>query len=441
MGGEWVNQRGGSGVAYFVVVNDKSKPCPFNGTGPRDTRLRDRTQPGVPVNTTKILRHINAARCLRLLRTSGSVSRADMARLLGLNRSTTGHAIAALLEAGLVAELEEPVSDGPGRKGRPGVRVALAASGAYAIGLDVGTRELSGVLIDLQMGTVCQTTLPAGPDFRHAPAVLDKLHALTTTLLGQGGIDPAKVLGVGVSVPGLVDRQGRVVNAPFLEWRDFDLTGHLRDRLPPDWRIEARNDADCFAAAECAAMPPDPADHLNHVDHLDHFLVLLLNEGIGSALVSGGAVVQGAHGHAGEIGHALVRTPEGVASFDQVAGAIAFSAFFAADCPVSEGVALLMRRRQEPGVAAALSRWATDLGLGLVNAVHLLDPGRIVLGGALSNLYPLVADQVTALLSRHLIHGFSVPPIAVTRFGPDGAAIGAAAVVRESVFELPRVGA
>ena len=380
------------------------------------------------MNTTKILRHINAMRCLRLLRTSGSVSRADLARQLGLNRSTTGYAIAELLDAGLVVELEEQTSDG--RKGRPGVRVALSPSGAYCIGIDVGTREISGALVDLQMGIVAQATTSSGADFRDPEAVLPKLIRLAQKLLRQAGVDPSKILGIGISIPGLVDHDGRVINAPFLEWNDFDLERRLRVALHPEWRIEVRNDADCFAAAECAVASPGD---------LDNFLVVLLAEGIGSALVSGGAVMQGAHGHAGEVGHTLVRTSGDSVTLERVAGAFAFTEFFASDRPISEGVAALIRRQKEPGVAAALEQWAANLGLGLVNSIHVLDPGRVVLGGALAQLYPLVADQVAAFLDRHLLPGVCAPAIQVTRFGKDGAAIGAAAVVRESVFELPRL--
>ncbi len=383
---------------------------------------------GTTVNTTKILRHINAMRCLRLLRTSGSVSRADLARLLGLNRSTTGYAIAELLDVGLVVELEEQAPDG--RKGRPGVRVALSPSGAYAIGIDVGTREISGVLIDLQMGIVAQLTTSSGPAFRNPEAVLPKLVGMAQKLPKKAGVDTSKILGIGISIPGLVDHDGKVINAPFLEWSDFDLEQRLQLVLPSEWRIEVRNDADCFAAAECAVASPSD---------LDNFMVLLLAEGIGSALVSKGVVMQGAHGHAGEVGHTLVRTSGDSVTLERVVGAFAFSEFFAADCPVSEGVAALIQRQKEPGVKAALKQWAANLGLCLVNSIHVLDPGRIVLGGALAQLYPLVADLVAAFLARHLLHGVCAPPIQVTRFGKDGAAIGAAAVVRESVFDLPRL--
>jgi predicted NBD/HSP70 family sugar kinase len=380
------------------------------------------------VNTTRILRHLNAQRCLRLLRELGSVTRADMARHLGLNRSTTGNAIAELLDAGLVQELDDnQIERG---KGRPGVRVALAAEGAYALGVDVGTREISGVLMDLNLGIVARTSVPPGPQVSDAAGMAARVAALAQQLLRDRQPDPARVLGLGVSIPGLVDRAGVVVNAPFLQWRHFDLKVVLAGALPADWRIEVHNDADCFALAELAVSAQGELAHLQ---------VLHLAEGIGSALVFGGKVMRGAHGHAGEIGHTLVLGGAVPRAFEQMAGAAAFAGLVAADAPLNLAVDRLLLQRDEPPVAAALADWADALALGVVNAVHVLDPGRIVLGGALSRLYPLVADRVLAAVQRHLVPGVVPPPIELTSFGPDVAAIGAAAVIREAVFALPQL--
>ena len=63
----------------------------------------------------------------------------------------------------------------------------------------------------------------------------------------------------------------------------------------------------------------------------------------------------------------------------------------------------------------------------------------IVLGGPLAVLYPRVSERVESLLAENLVHGFEVPPISVARFGGDGAAIGAAALLRESLFDLPEL--
>jgi predicted NBD/HSP70 family sugar kinase len=77
--------------------------------------------------------------------------------------------------------------------------------------------------------------------------------------------------------------------------------------------------------------------------------------------------------------------------------------------------------------------------MGLLNLIHIIDPGRIVLGGPLSVIYPLVEDRVLERLSSGLMYGLKIPPISVDKFGGDDAAVGAAAAVREKLFALPEL--
>ncbi|MNP48750.1 N-acetyl-D-glucosamine kinase [compost metagenome] len=83
--------------------------------------------------------------------------------------------------------------------------------------------------------------------------------------------------------------------------------------------------------------------------------------------------------------------------------------------------------------------WAEALATGLANLVHLLDPGAIVLGGPLAALYPAVSELFNAKLAQKILPGFEVPPLTVAKLGMDGAAIGAAATIRERLFALPEL--
>lgn len=378
------------------------------------------------MNTTSILRHINALRCLRQLRTGRPVSRAEIARELGLTRSTVGNAMRVLLDAGLVTEIGD--GDPESRIGRPGVRITLDRRGAYALGLDVGTRSLTCVLLDLQMGVVDRIAVPTGTDFRNPDAVFEKLVDLPGRLMARAKVPNAKVQGACIAVPGLVDRIGRVVNAPFLEWHDYPLREKLAARLSPDWTVGVRNDAVAFAAAERAVS--------SHVEP-ETLLLILLAEGVGSALVIDGKVMEGAHGYAGELGHTVVAANGRVEAFEVLAGAPAFVRHFGVDQPVDKGVAAMLGDLGDPEIERTLAEWADTLAIGLANTIHAFDPSRIILGGPLASLFPHVADTVVGLLRQRLIHGFAPPPITVTQFGADGAAIGAAAIVLELIFAMP----
>jgi predicted NBD/HSP70 family sugar kinase len=96
-------------------------------------------------------------------------------------------------------------------------------------------------------------------------------------------------------------------------------------------------------------------------------------------------------------------------------------------------------QQRQPDVKRALHDWAEALATGLINFIHILDPGKVVLGGPLGLLYPAVSVRVASLVAEGLLTGFTVPEITTSRFGKDGAAVGAAAMVRESIFELPNM--
>lgn len=380
------------------------------------------------MHTTKFLRHVNAIKSLRLLHDGRALSRAEIARELGLTRATIGNAMTALVDAGYILEGETNPTEG--RKGRPGVAIALNPEGAYFIGIDIGTRALIGVVIDLRMQVVARIAEPTGPRFRDADYMLERLLELLERLIGAARIDTARIEGLCVSVPGLVARDGSVVNAPFLEWRDYPLRSHLERACPDGWMVTVCNDAFALASAEASGISAAATDST---------LLVLMAEGIGGAIVEAGRPMNGAHGYAGEIGHMLIAAGGRVDTFEMLAGAKSFAGLLDPAQTVAEGIAAMLASLDDPKVARALDAWAEALAAGLANAIHLLDPGQIILGGPTALLYPPVAEKVQAKLAEKLLAGFESVPIMVARYGADGAAIGAAATIRDALFTLPNL--
>jgi predicted NBD/HSP70 family sugar kinase len=391
--------------------------------------------------TPGLLRHINTARCLRLLKRGATRTRADLARELNLTRATIGRAIKELIDAGLVAETIDRLEGT--RAGRPGSAICLNPAGAYSIGIDISSISLTGVLVDLNMRVVQRIKAPIGPNVEDVTGVVERIAQFPARLLAASGVDPKRVQGVCVSAPGLVDRSGRVVVAPFLRWHDVPLKQLLDGRKDLPWPVTVCNDAVAFANAERAVANERDAQNM---------LLFLLTEGLGGAIVQRGQIFEGAHGYAGELGH-MVMGPSSrtiaTQTFELLAGYKRFQPFLPADRSLEEGLAWLAgsggaRSRKggasvDPALARAFDEWAEVLATGMLNLVYLLDPEKIVLGGPLSLLFPRVESKVKKLLAANLLHGFNPPPIHITRFGADGAAIGAASVVRDLLFSLPRL--
>jgi len=380
------------------------------------------------MNTTRFLRHLNARRCLRLLMDGRALSRADMARELGLTRSTVGYAINALDEAGFILNGEGVLAEG--RTGRPGITLSLRPDGACFIGLNIGLRQLSAVALDLCGTMIASRATPVTGNVRDPDQVFAEILTLCRRLIADTAMDDDRIEGIGVAVPGLVDHAGMIVNAPFLQWRDVCLREQLYRVFPQAWQIQVWNDALAFGYMDIRAESTTGSAPAST-------LYVLMNEGIGSALFVGGQPLPGAHGHAGEIGRMLIASGENVGMFESLAGFTSFASLLPACCAPGEGVAHLLAEKHRVPVARALNAWSCALAVGLANAIHLLDPAHIVLGGPVALLYPEVETGLRQQLQATLMPGFRIPPITVARQGEDGAAIGAAAGIRQSLFALP----
>jgi predicted NBD/HSP70 family sugar kinase len=349
-----------------------------------------------------------------------------------LTRATIGNAVKELIDSGLVVEgADKPEA---GRPGRPGSGVRLNPEGGYAIGIDLSSLAITAVLIDLNMQIVQRLSEPVAPKAADPDHLVNQITRLARRLVATARVDPTRVQGLCVSVPGLVDRNGRVVVAPFLHWRDVALRRLLSEHPDLPWPVTVCNDAVAFANAERTVSTERDAHNM---------LLILLSEGLGGAIVQRGQIFEGAHGYAGELGHMVMgAAPAAIESktFETLAGIARFRPFLPPDRPLEEGVRWLASQAENsPALARAFDGWSDVLTAGMLNLIYLFDPERIVLSGPLSALFPRVKASVTQKLAKHLLHGFEPPSIDITRFGADGAAIGAASVVREQMFSLPQL--
>ena len=168
-------------------------------------------------------------------------SRVAPAKELGLNRSTVTVIISALLEQGLVRELDTaPYGSKP--NGRPRVGVALQGSGAYFGGLELGNDRLTAVVTDLTGREVGRATKPTRPEKRpqYAEERLAQLLA--------GLVDGRRLEGIGLTVPGIVTSGGWLEWAPSLGWRDVALGETVRTQFGVPVHVE--HDANAAAVAE-----------------------------------------------------------------------------------------------------------------------------------------------------------------------------------------------
>jgi predicted NBD/HSP70 family sugar kinase len=218
------------------------------------------------------------------LGTSGGASRADLARALGVSPALMTQLVKDLISDGLVRELAMSPSSG----GRPARLLGLVASAGRVVGMKVSKDHVALVETELGGQVVRAESWPFdASSVTSLSALVELVRAFRKSDTG------VPILGVGVGVPGSVDEQGSgVVDSSLLGWRQVPLGAVLSRELGVPVLVE--NNVNALAVAERLYGPGR--------EHAD-FLVVTIGEGVGAGFVTGGAVVRGSRGGAGEIGH------------------------------------------------------------------------------------------------------------------------------------------
>jgi N-acetylglucosamine repressor len=320
-----------------------------------------------------LLGRMSERQVLRVLRSVGPLSRAEVARHSGLSAPTVSKAVASLLRSGLVEEADLPEPTG----GRPATRLRLANSTAQVLGVvvdadrcRVASAGLDGQFHDEPLGFATPTSYND---------LLDALVDTACPLMDRPGVT---TLGVGMSLPGLVDyRNQRGVLSPNLPFTDGQT---------PSLDLGARLGVDCVLLQESHALCL-AEQHYGQARGLDDFAVLDVHTGVGLGVVSGGRLLTGHSGLAGEIGHITV-VPDGrrcgcgnhgcletVANDTSLAWRVSKRLNRTLD--IDEVIRLAHSGKID--LTADLADTCRFLAVGVAAAINLFNPGRLFVHGRL----------------------------------------------------------
>jgi len=302
---------------------------------------------------------------------------------------------------------------------------------ACVVAVDVGGTTLKGGVCDGDAALLHRERRPT--ERREQEALVGDIVALIDSLAAEGrarfGADG--VAGVGLAVPGLVDEaHGVAEHAVNLPWRDLPLAAIVAERcgLP----VVLGHDVRAAAAAEAALGAGHGAADV---------LFVAIGTGIGGAIVAGGDPYGGAHGRAGEIGHTVV-DPDGPPCACGARGCVETLASAAAieraygESGAGDGASArevgALARAHDPAARAVWDRAVSALAAGLANAITLLDPARVVVGGGLAEAGAALLDPLAAEVEERLTLG-EAPPIVGAALGAEAGCRGAALLAWRAV--------
>ena len=221
-----------------------------------------------------------------------SISRAEIARVTSLTRTTVSDIVADLLGESLVSEIGVGSSLG----GKSPILLSLAEDSRYLIGLDLARNQFRGAIVNLRGITRELVTLPVNSN--NGAEALALVYEILDRLM-QASCFP--LVGIGIGTPGLVNiTEGVVINSVNLDWKDLPLAHLMEERyhLP----VYILNDSQAAAMGEYTYGKGHSSD--------SNLIVINARHGIGAGIVINGRLFQGDGGGAGEIGHVVV-VPEG----------------------------------------------------------------------------------------------------------------------------------
>ena len=354
------------------------------------------------IASSEAIRNVNRRIVLNLIRTRHPISRADLARVSGMQRSTISLIVEELIK-------EDWVIEGPtGRlpRGRRPTFLHLNEN-RVIVGVDIRPTLTTVALADVNGNFTAQETFPTPRDPAAALAILIKrIKAITQSCEGK------KIEGIGISVPGRINRnEGHLVFAPNLKWRDFDLGKPVAKATGLDVEIENAANACVLAAV-----------WFDRMDDCRNLVVVTVSEGIGIGIYMNGELARGHNNMAGEFGHVPLDPKGPMCScgtrgcwevFASNRAAIRYYHETAAHSDRPNFTDLLrLADMGDNRAVKALDTMAHFLGRGMRMIIAGLAPQRIVVIGELTKSWqrfgPVIESEIRALV---LQGGF--PPLLI----------------------------
>ncbi|NEA68350.1 ROK family protein [Streptomyces sp. SID12488] len=239
--------------------------------------------------TSRDIRTANRYAVLRQIIAESPTSRPELAAGTGLSLATVATLVGELIDLRMLTEVGFEDSAG----GRPRGLVAVNATGGALIGVDIAETYVRAELFDLGLNVLARAAEHMRPGESRPEQVVGHVATAVGSVVAQAGIEGARVLGVGVSVPGQVDRVTGVAEyAPNWDWHDVPLLDLLTEHIAYPLHLDNPLRACAVAELWFGAVR-------GHADAV----VVNLGTGVGAGLVIGGGVHRGVSNSAGEWGH------------------------------------------------------------------------------------------------------------------------------------------
>ena len=398
------------------------------------------------VGDQESLRQINLSTVLTHLRQNAPISRAALAEITGLNRATITRLVRELIEHGFVHEIGFQSL----HAGRPSILLQLDPDAGCIIGAEIEVKFGSIILTDLTAHILWRQEVDFG-DTDEQEAILNCIAQLVRQACTKASETNRHILGLGMSLPGLVDvSSGVLLFAPNMRWSDVPVKQWLDTEF--NIPIYVDNKANMAALAE---------SYFGSARDSEYVLYINITAGVGAGIVLNQRIIAGASGLAGEVGHMTIN-PDGpkcncgsygcwetyvsaLAVFRRVRESILTGEESQLAEVVQDGferitVPLMVEaaRKGDRVALAAFEETGYYLGVGLANLINTFNPQKVVLGGYVTQAYEFLLPVIQKTVQeRALRWPREAADIVVATYVNDASLMGAVATVYSQILSNP----
>ncbi len=332
----------------------------------------------------ELIRRINRTLVMNTVKEKQPISRAQVAKILNLSKTTVSAIVDELIKKKLLVEFGDCAS--LSRVGRPSMMLGFNPKSAYCIGMDIGGTKIYLLIADLDGEIVYEEKIPSTNQ-------IQELADLVKTALAKNGIREDNIFGMGIGVPGIVMDNGTVVRAKALGWNQFPLQEMMGREF--SFPVYVGNDVNLAALGE---------RWLGSGEQTDDMLFIALGTGIGSAIVCDGQLINGCQGRAGEIGYYLESrdVENGIINHLGKQGVLESKCSGTAldQFGGSAEELFLEYSKGSQGAVEIMERFVRDFSVAIANSISLLNPARVVIGGGVSESMGVVIYRIREEVGR-----------------------------------------
>jgi glucokinase-like ROK family protein len=395
-----------------------------------------------------MVRELNLSLVLRHIHNEAPLSRARLAAMTGLNKSTVSSLVEELIERQLVHETGMN-SIGTGR---PATLLEINPLAGGIIGVELGVDFVSVALTNFAGQILWRRMEEADPADEQAKTLEQTLH-LVDEAMTVSRRKKLRLLGLGLATPGTVDlNEGILIFAPNLHWHNVPFRKIFSEHT--GLKVFIENDANAAAIAE----------HLFGIArHSNDFVFVFAGIGIGGGLFLNGKLYRGNNGFAGEIGHSPIMAEPAErpchcgnrGCWETYANQYSIIQRVQARLEVKRSSVIpkllseqnvplsisLIKQAADAGDAEAIDSFGEAghaMGQGFAGLINIFNPEKIILGGPLSQAGQYLLPAIEETVAQHALPEIGKQvSVVLSSFGPDASLIGAIAIVVDDILTNP----